>query len=60
MLPVAKGGPQRIRIINLLLTGIFMTEKEALEEDFKMICLLIIYFKHPAGYYTLPGPTEGC
>lgn len=40
--------------------GIFMTEKEALEEDFKMICLLIIYFKHPAGYYALPGPTEGC
>lgn len=37
-----------------------MTEKEALEEDFKMICLLIIYLKHPAGYYTLPGPTEGC
>lgn len=36
-----------------------MTEKEALEEDFKVICLLIIYFKHPAGT-RLPAPTEGC
>lgn len=36
-----------------------MTEKEALEEDFKVICLLIIYLKHPAGA-RLPAPTEGC
>lgn len=59
MLPVSKGGLQRIRIINLLLVWVFMTEKEALEEDFKMICLLIIYFKHPAGT-RFPSPTEGC
>lgn len=48
MLPVSKGGLQRIRIINLLLVWVFMTEKEALDEDFKMICLLIIYRKYPA------------
>lgn len=59
MLPVSKGGLQRIRIINLLLVWAFMTENEALEEDFKMICLLIIYLKYPAGT-RLPGPTEGC
>lgn len=29
-----------------------MTEKEALNEDFKMICLLIIYLKYPAGTKT--------
>lgn len=58
MLPVSKGGLQRIGIINLLLVWVFVTEKEALE-DFKMICLLIIYLKHPAGT-RLPGPTEGC
>lgn len=49
MLPVPKGGLQRIRIINLLLVWVFMTEKEALDEDFKMICLLIIYLKNSAG-----------
>lgn len=45
MLLVSKGGLQRIRIINLLLVWVFTTEKEALDEDFKMICLLIIYHK---------------
>lgn len=52
MLPVSKGGLQRIRIINLLLVWVFTTEKEALDEDFKMICLLIIYLKYPAGTKT--------
>lgn len=59
MLPVSKGGLQRIRIINLLLVWVFTTENEALKEDLKMIWLLIIYLKHPAGT-RLPSPTEGC
>lgn len=59
MLPVSKGGLKRIRIINLLLVWVFTTENKALKEDLKMICLLIIYFKPPAGTRLL-GPTEGC
>jgi len=59
VVPVPKGGLQRIRIINLLLVWVFTTEKATLEEDIKTICLLMIYLKHPAGT-RLPGRTEGC